>query len=90
MPRSHKEVETLLIKLESCLKNSQIWSDIVPPEEALASKVPFAYDTMALESWLQFIFIPQIRYLIRSNQMLPNDMALYPMAEMQFSKVQNS
>ncbi|WP_158967062.1 YqcC family protein [Paraglaciecola sp. L3A3] len=89
MPRSHKEVETLLIKLEHSLKNSHLWSETEPAAEAFTSIMPFAYDTMSLENWLQFIFIPKMYDLIEKNAALPNNMSLYPIAEMHFSNLKS-
>lgn len=87
MPRSVKEVEVLLLKLEHCLKKVELWSDTIPSSEALASQVPFAYDKMPLEHWLQFIFIPKMYTLLDSELPLPNNMNLLPLSQMCFVDV---
>ena len=81
MPRSHKEVEILIIKLEQSLREAMLWSSSIPSNQALQSMVPFAFDSMAFEQWLQFIFIPKMSELIRTEKALPTNLELLPMAE---------
>lgn len=84
MPRSQIEVETLLQKLEAVLREHSLWSISVPSMNAMASAVPFACDSMPLEQWLQFIFIPKMREWLQLKQPLPNQMGLYPMGQQCF------
>ncbi len=49
MPRSHKEVEILIVKLEQSLREAVLWSSYPPSVEALQSKLPFALDVMPFE-----------------------------------------
>jgi len=70
-----------LIKLEQLLKELQLWSDLSPSASAMASTEPFSCDVMALEQWLQFIFIPKMSQLIEQQQALPTNIAIAPMAE---------
>ncbi|WP_340677672.1 YqcC family protein [Paraglaciecola sp.] len=85
MPRSQIEVETLLQKLETVLRDLSLWSVNVPSLEAMASTAPFACDSMPLEQWLQFIFIPKIREWLLLEQPLPNQMGLFPMGQQCFT-----
>lgn len=84
MPCSHKEVETLLVKLEQSLRQAMLWSDAKPSEKALSSVVPFAFDVMPFAQWLQFIFIPKMFDIICAGKMLPTNLELLPMAEQCF------
>jgi uncharacterized protein YqcC (DUF446 family) len=86
MPRSDKEVETLLKKLQQSMHYANLWSDQSPSTEALRSQLPFAYDLMSFEQWLQFIFIPQMWTLLETDLGLPEEMLLSPMAEQCFAK----
>ncbi|MGS2720284.1 YqcC family protein [Paraglaciecola aestuariivivens] len=86
MPRSYKEVEILLINLEQAMCEVNLWSSSAPAKSALTSTVPFAYDKMPFEQWLQFIFIPKMRGLIQNQQALPTQLALSPMAELQWGE----
>ena len=81
MPRSHIEVETLLQRLETVLRDANLWSTSRPSNAAMLSTAPFACDHMAFEQWLQFIFIPKLRQCVQLNHVLPNKMALYPMGQ---------
>ncbi|UJF21151.1 YqcC family protein [Shewanella sp. OMA3-2] len=72
---------TFLVKLELQLKLTGLWSPSVPSSIALASKAPFACDTLAFEQWLQFIFIPKMQQLIDMRSPLPDQMAIAPMAQ---------
>jgi uncharacterized protein YqcC (DUF446 family) len=90
MPRSHKKVEILLIKLEQSLRETMLWSGCAPSVEALQSKLPFALDTMSFEGWLQFVFIPKMSVIINSKSTLPDNIQLLPMAEQSFAAIDNT
>jgi uncharacterized protein YqcC (DUF446 family) len=85
MPRSHKEVEILIIKLEQSLRAAKLWSSCGPSVEALQSKLPFAFDTMPIEQWLQFVFIPKMSQIVSTKSTLPDNLKLLPMAEQTLS-----
>jgi uncharacterized protein YqcC (DUF446 family) len=84
MPRSYKEVEILIVKLEQSLREATLWSSNTLPVEVFQSKLPFALDTMSFEQWLQFIFIPKMTNLVNTRNPLPNNLKLMPMAERSF------
>ena len=87
MPRSYKEVEILMVKLEKSLREAVLWSAHPPSTEALKSELPFALDTMQFEQWLQFIFIPKMSEIVTYNSALPESLELLPMAEQSFGAV---
>lgn len=89
MPRSHKEVETLIIKLAQNLRDANLWSSTAPSDKALQSTVPFSFDVMPFEQWLQFIFIPKMSELINADSELPSNVKLLPMAEQSFGSADN-
>ena len=89
MPRSHKKVEILIIKLEQSLREAKLWSSSAPSIEALQSKLPFALDLMLFEEWLQFIFIPKMSKIVISKSTLPNNLKLLPMAEQSLGAADN-
>jgi uncharacterized protein YqcC (DUF446 family) len=84
MPRSHKEVEILIVKLEQSLREAKLWSSTVPSIKALQSQLPFAIDTMSFEQWLQFVFIPKMSELVSTDSTLPDNVELLPMAQQRF------
>ncbi|MBN50451.1 MAG: hypothetical protein CMN85_13045 [Spongiibacteraceae bacterium] len=84
---SHHQIESLLIDLEASLRNSGLWAAESPGAEALASTEPFAVDTMPLQGWLQFIFIPRMRVLLEAGAPMPANCAVLPVAQEAFDSV---
>ena len=78
-------VKTLLNELEAELKQQQLWCAMPPDAAAMASTAPFCCDTMALEQWLQFIFLPRMQALLDARSALPAKICLLPMAEHAFN-----
>ncbi|MBU2113278.1 MAG: YqcC family protein [Gammaproteobacteria bacterium] len=78
-------VKALLGELETELKQQQLWAAAPPDAAALASTLPFCYDTMPLENWLQFIFLPRMQALLDAQLSLPAKISVLPMAEQAFS-----
>ena len=70
-----------LIDLEMKMQASGLWQERAPSDEALSSGEPFAIDTLRPEEWLQWIFIPRIRDLIKHNQPMPCGFAIAPYFE---------
>lgn len=77
-------ISELLIDIECELRRLNAWEEIAPPPEALLSAQPFAVDTLSFTQWLQFIFIPKIRFLVESDDALPQKCDIAPMAEEYF------
>lgn len=70
-----------LLLIERELRLLGWWSEQMPAAERLASVEPFCVDTLALEEWLQWIFLPRMKMLIEQQAPLPGACALLPMAE---------
>jgi uncharacterized protein YqcC (DUF446 family) len=81
----HYEVAAVLIDIEAEMRQIGCWDAVSPPPEALRSEQPFAIDTLNFAQWLQFIFIPKMRFLIDQQQTLPGASGIAPMAEGYFS-----
>lgn len=77
----HQQVAVLLSKIETELKNLDLWSPMPPSAQAMASQAPFCCDTMPLQQWLQFIFIPRMGALVEGRLPLPVNIAVCPVAE---------
>lgn len=77
----------LISQLKQELKSLTLWQGSRPSLRAMASTLPFHYDTLTFEQWLQFIFIERIRLLIDKKQPLPNKISLLPMAEESFKNL---
>lgn len=80
----HIEIASLLINVESELRRMKLWSAQLPSDEALASKQPFAIDTLTLPEWIQFIFLPRMQALVEARAPLPERCAIAPIAEEYF------
>ena len=66
--------------LQREMENVGLWSDLSPSEEAMMSRQPFCADTMSFTSWLQWIFVPRMQYMVEAKQPMPHKSAMYPMA----------
>lgn len=73
-----------LLLLEHELRQLQMWSAIAPSAEALASQAPFCVDSMRLDAWLQWIFLPRMRALIETGAALPQRCGISPIAEVEY------
>ncbi len=83
MPGS-EQVAALLIDIEAELRQLNLWDDVSPSEQALASSEPFCVDTLSFTQWLQFIFLPTMYHLMESEAPLPTECGIAPMAEEHF------
>ncbi|PCI56509.1 MAG: hypothetical protein COB45_04930 [Gammaproteobacteria bacterium] len=89
--RLPKEQQTsiLLTQLSQELEMLTLWQQCRPNLCEMASTLPFHYDTLTFEQWLQFVFIERINLMIEENQPLPSEILLLPMAEESFKKLGN-
>lgn len=71
----------LINLLEQRMRQADLWHLSPPSDKAMQSREPFAVDTMHLEQWLKFIFIPRIRALIDGQHPLPQQCVITPHAE---------
>lgn len=71
----------ILKVLEMELRAQDQWQRLAPPEQALASKLPFCYDTLEFNQWLQWVFLPRMLTLIESGSVLPTQSAIHEYAE---------
>ena len=71
MTQNTADIVDALNALELGLRELGLWSDARPKAEHLASTMPFCYDTLELEQWLQFIFwVVCGKYLSRAMRCL--------------------
>ena len=77
----HILIAATLMDIEAELRRIGHWDRVAPPAEALRSEQPFAVDTLQFNQWLQFIFIPRIRFLLEQQEALPGACSIAPMAE---------
>lgn len=77
-------IQQLLSALEAELKQQQLWSALPPDAAALESTLPFCCDTLPLQQWLQFIFLPRMQALVDAGANLPGKIGILPIAEEAF------
>lgn len=83
---SSSAVVPLLKQLETELRRLGLWSGQPPSPEAMASVMPFMYDTLKPYEWLQWVFIPRTQALIDAKAKLPNNSHIHPLMEHYFSR----
>lgn len=76
------EIIEALNSLELGLRELGLWSEERPNAESLSSTLPFCYDTLEVEQWLQFIFLGRMRELLEQGDDLPEDCSISPYIEM--------
>ncbi|WP_163835786.1 YqcC family protein [Spartinivicinus ruber] len=77
----NEQISSLLTELEQELQHLNMWEFSPPSAESLTSTEPFCVDTLALNQWLQWIFIPRLRALIEGSLPLPSNCSILPIAE---------
>ena len=82
MSSNTAEIIEALNQLEIGLRQLGLWSETRPDVDALASTMPFCYDTLEIEQWLQFIFLGRMREILEQGDVLPDSCAIYPYVEM--------
>jgi uncharacterized protein YqcC (DUF446 family) len=70
-----------LLLIERELRLLGWWAGVAPEDERLASTAPFCVDTLLLQEWLQWIFLPRMKVLVEQGGALPGACAIGPMAE---------
>ncbi len=62
----NQQIHQQLITLETQLRHVALWSDTPPDDKAMQSSEPFCVDTMPIEQWLQWVFIPKMKKMTTS------------------------
>jgi len=82
MADSYDRIYLLSIDIENEMRALHQWEGGVPETKALASDLPFCYDTLMFNQWLQWIFLPRIRAVVEGEAPLPEKSEIAPMAEL--------
>lgn len=78
-----------MLDLEKAMREAGYWSDLPPHEKAFASTTPFFCDTMNLDAWLQWVFIPRMKAMIEHEAPLPKA-SIHEYAEETLGKQKNT
>ena len=76
----YRSLRQILVKIEAELKWLELWEAEPPPPAALASALPFCYDTLGLHQWLQWRFLPKMHRILLGHGSLPAESAIFPYA----------
>jgi uncharacterized protein YqcC (DUF446 family) len=76
-----ESIAGILKALETALRDQGQWQQLAPPQPALASKLPFCYDTLEFNQWLQWVLLPNMYRLLESGDALPAQSAIHEYAE---------
>lgn len=79
-----QECTRLLGAIQQELRRLDCWAALPPPAERFASTLPFCVDTLSIEQWLQFVFLPRMQALLDAGADLPRGSGLAAYAEVCF------
>ena len=83
----HQALLSQLDLIEQEMRQIGLWASEAPSAEALASQMPFCYDTLFFHEWLQWIFIPRMREMIQAGTRPPSACVIAPLAEHSFAEM---
>jgi uncharacterized protein YqcC (DUF446 family) len=83
----HVDLSALLADIEGEMRARRMWSDEPPAPAAMASRMPFCYDTLPLAAWLQWVLLPRLRLVIERDDPLPLASDIWPLAQHEFQKL---
>lgn len=81
---SYSHLLRQLQAIEQEMQELGLWSVESPSSSALASQMPFCYDTLFFHEWLQWVFIPRMTELLESGGVPPQACDITPLAEHSF------
>lgn len=84
----HAAMRQLLAAMEAEMRAQGLWAGMPPTPEAMASVMPFMYDTLRLQEWLQWVFLPRTRALMEAGGPLPGNCSIHPLAEHELAKLE--
>lgn len=76
-----KAVTQTIEAIKSEMVRLSLWDTSPPSQEALSSQQPFCIDTLDFTQWLQWILIPRLEAILKTNIPLPNSSAIHTYAE---------
>ena len=75
-----------LLLVEREMRAIGLWGEESPSPERLASVEPFCVDTLALEEWLQWVFLPRMKLIVESGADLPSASGIRAIAEVAYAE----
>lgn len=79
-------IAELLVEMEHALRQLDRWEVESPSAEALASTIPFCFDTLEFHQWLQWIFLPRMNEVLSGRWPWPVSSDMFPIADHSFAE----
>ncbi|MDX1568877.1 MAG: YqcC family protein [Xanthomonadales bacterium] len=81
MSDRHEVARALLFEIRGELRGLGLWESQPPAGDALDSDVPFGFDRLQFNQWLQWVFLPRTHAVLDAGRDLPGKSDISPMAE---------
>jgi len=72
------------------MERLSLWEASPPSQDALSSQQPFCIDTLEFTQWLQWILIPRLEAILKTNIPLPDSSSIHPYAEEALNRCSDS
>ena len=82
-----RAMQALLQEIETEMRRLGLWENVAPLPAAFESQLPFCFDTMTFNQWLQWIFIARFRAILAADHALPEVCSIAIMAEEAFKEL---
>lgn len=79
--KREEQLRQQLLRVETTLRQHQLWQSTSPDASAFTSTQPFCMDTLEPYEWLQWVLIPRLHALLDAGADLPGAFAVAPYYE---------
>jgi uncharacterized protein YqcC (DUF446 family) len=76
----YRTLRSIVDRVEAELRRIALWEHDAVPTRRVASGQPFSYDTLQFHQWLQWEFIPRMRWILAGHGELPAESGIFPYA----------
>lgn len=76
-----QRIADVILDVEANLRICGKWQKNQPTMHDLASDSPFCADTLSLEQWLQWVFLPRMKQILECQQPLPAKSGIFEYAK---------
>ena len=75
------QLADIVLRIEAEMRRLDIWERQPPSAAALASTLPFCYDTLQFPQWVQWVFLSRMQQIIQAGGPLPANSGIHAMVE---------
>lgn len=76
-----QRIAELVFKIEVEMRRISLWSVEKPENHMIQSQLPFCCDSLTVEQWLQWVFLPRMKHILVQDLDLPTKSDIHPYAE---------